>query len=205
MFFKSSFLIPLPLSFTLTNIVSTLAIFDMVINGSIESGYLLPATITIIPTDIEYTQWNGSRHVKLTLTKGDVFMKTTSVMRDTGMTYVIFYEFIYGGKTPKFMTYEDNVFIFDVMEEVTGINFRTSHSIFEMLTAMLTRDQDIVSLQYRLTDMKKPPRTIPLSMVSHAALSATGKIVGSYMELGIDSALVNQSENNNSIEDLLRK
>jgi hypothetical protein len=189
----------------MTDTVRTLAIFDMKINGSIDLGYMLPAKVTIEPTDIEIVMKDGNRYAKLTLTKGDAFLKNTTVVRDTQLAYIIFYEMVYGGRTPNFIDYDQTAFIFDVVTEVTGVRFPTDHAVFEMMSAMLHRSQDDISLQYRLTDMKKPARNIPLSLVSHAALSTTSKIVGAYMDNGIDASLVNASDIPSEIEDLLRQ
>jgi hypothetical protein len=189
----------------MTNVVRTLAIFDMKINGSIDTGYMLPAKITIEPNDIEVVMINGNRFAKLTLTKGDVFMKNTNVIRDSQLAYIVFYEMVYGGRTPNFIDYNQNAFVFDEVTRITGVTFPTDHAIFEMMSAMLHRSQDDISVQYRLTDMKKPARNIPLSLVSHAAISTTSKIVGAYMDDGIDASLVNASDVPSEIEDLLRQ
>jgi len=184
--------------------VRTLALFDMVVDGT-PVGYMLPAKITMTPHETDTVMQNGKRFLKVRLINNDVFMENTKVVADQQIAYLIFYELVYGGRTPKFITYDNNAFIFDVVSKVTGITFPTDHVVFEMMTEMLHRDAEDLSVLYRHTDMKKPPRTIPLSMVSHAALSTTSKIVGSYDEDGIDAALVNASDIPSDIEDLLRQ
>jgi len=188
----------------LTNEVKTLGIFDMKINGK-SGGYLLPARITIIPSEMENITIGTDKFVKLTLYENDVFIKNRDVVMDEQLAYVVFYEIVYGGKAPKFLTYDDKVFLFDTVSEVTGISFPTDHVVFEMMVAMLHRDKKDISLQYRISDMKDEPMNIPLRLVSHAALSTTSKIIGAYMDDGIDAALVNSSEINSDIEDLLRQ
>ena len=188
----------------LTNEVKTLGVFDMKVNGK-DSGYLLPARITIIPSEMETITVGTDKFVRLTLYENDVFIKNRDVVMDEQLAYVVFYEIIYGGNAPKFLTYDDKVFLFDTVSEVTGISFPTDHVVFEMMVALLHRDKKDISLQYRLGDMKDEPMNIPLRLVSHAALSTTSKIVGSYMDDGIDAALVNSSDINSDIEDLLRQ
>ena len=185
--------------------VSSLAIFDMLINGEIKSGLLLPAKIILRPSDVSTVTRNGDKFFKLEFVKNDVFIKNVNIVQDAQLAYIIFYEMINGGRVPDFMTYEMTATIFDAVIEVAGVKFPTDHVVFEMMTAMLHRDQHNISLQYRLADTSKPPMNIPMMLVSLAAMSTTARVVGSYMDDGIDSSLVNASDNNSDIEDLLRK
>lgn len=185
--------------------VSVLAIFDGTINKDIPFGYMLPAKVVVEPTYIDTVVKNGNRYAKLTLSKGDVFIKNINVVQDSTLAYIVFYEMVYGGRTPDFIDYNENGFIFDEVSRVTGVKFPTDHAIFEMMSAMLHRSQDDIAVQYRLTEMKKAPHVIPLSLVSHAAISTTSKIVGAYMDNGIDAALVNASDIPSDVENILRQ
>lgn len=185
--------------------VQALGIFDMVIDGTVKSGMLLPAKITMKPNNIETILRDGERHLKLTFLKDDVFIVDTHVVQDEHIAYVMFYEFVYGGKVPKFMTYDQLGFIFEKAEEVTGIKFPTNSAVFEMMNGALHRDATDLNKFYRLTDMKKDPLRIPLRTVAHAATSTTTKIVGSYDNEGFDAALVNAADTPSEIENLLRR
>ncbi len=184
-------------------VVKALAVFDMTIDGK-PSGYLLPAKITIEPTDIEDVFVDGQKYQKLTLYSGDVFIKNTIIVSDNHLAYVVFYEMIYGGNMPKFIGYNELPFVFDTVSAITGISFPTDHVVFEMMSSVLHRDPNDLNVLYRHTDMMKPPRNIPLRLVSHASLSTTSKIVGAYAGDGMDNALVNASDHHSEIEDLLR-
>jgi hypothetical protein len=185
--------------------VMALGVFDMKINDDLDAGYYLPAKIAIKPSNVELVTLEGDRYVKLTLNKNDVFIKNLNVVQDQQLAYVIFYEIIYGGKTPKFLTYESSAQLFDTVSSIAKVNFPTDHVIFEMMTAMLHRDQDDITKQYRHTDQKRQPLNIPMRLTSHAAISTTSRIVGAYMDDGIDASLVNQSDVTSDIEDLLRR
>jgi hypothetical protein len=184
--------------------ITVLGVFDMTVDGK-EEGYYLPAKIVIQPSKVETVSVDDNRFFKLTLFQDDVFIKNTEIVRDEYLAYIIFYEFVCGGNTPNFIKYDDTGFIFDVVSEVTGISFPTDHSVFEMIAAELHRDPDNVSKQWRRTDLKKEPLNIPMRLVSHAAISTTSKIIGSYMDAGIDASLVNASDVPSDIEDLLRQ
>lgn len=184
--------------------VKALAIFDMTINGNIESGMMLPAKVTMKPNNVESILRDNERYQKLTFTKDDIFIVDTHIVKDDHIAYVMFYEFIYGGNTPRFMTYDKIGFIFEVAQQVTGIKFPTNSAVFEMMTSVLHRDPKDLTKFYRLTDMKSDPLRIPLRTVAHAATSTTTKIVGSYDNEGFDAALINAADVSSEIENLLR-
>ena len=137
--------------------------------------------------------------------KNDTFIKNVNVVRDSQLAYIIFYEMVYCGKVPDFITYDMMATVFDVVTDVTGVKFPADHVVFEMMTAMLHRDQNNIGTQYRHSDMEKSPLNIPMKLVSHAAISTTARIIGGYMDEGINSSLVNASEIPGDIENLLRK
>lgn len=185
------------------NKVMSMAVFDMLHDGK-KCGCYLPAKITMIPSEVEHITKDEVRYVHVILKKGDVLMESTKVVKEWKLGYAIFYEWIYGGKKPEFVDYESSAYIFDRLREVCGISFPTDHAIFEMFSAMLYRDSKDISLQYRLGKMDKPPVGIPMRTVEHAAMSTTGKIVGSYINDGIDASLINAGDNSSDIEDILR-
>ena len=94
--------------------------------------------------------------------------------------------------------------MFDDVEKVNGVNFRVDHSIFEIMMSNLYRDPADISTLYRNTTMSGLPLRIGLNQVAQAATSTTSKIVGAYMDAGINSALVNQVEEPSTIENILR-
>jgi len=184
--------------------VKTLAIFDMIINDSVDTGYFLPAHICIIPTNIETVNINNKTYFKLTLYKGDVFIKNINVVKNPQLAFVMFYEFIFLGNMPKFIDYNKSAFIFDKVKDICGINFRSNKVVFEIMSAHLYRTENDLTQPYRLTDMKNEPVNIPLRAVTHAATSTSSKLIGSYYSSAINSALVNQANESSQVEDLLR-
>ena len=160
------------------NNVSTIGIFDMTINGSIESGYLLGAVIEMYPSDIESVTIDQQKYAKLILHKDDVFIKDCNVVKDAKISYIIFYEMFLSGHYPKFLKYFDCIGIFDRIMEANGDSFSADHMIFEMIVSVLFRDKDNLSTLYRHTNMKGGYQTIPLRTIAHVAQSTTGKIMG---------------------------
>jgi hypothetical protein len=187
------------------NTVKTLGLFDMVINGSIKSGYKLAAMVEICPSEIDQVTRHGAAFYKLTLYKGDVFLTSQQYVRTTKLSYVLFYEMGYSGHYPEFVSYDDHATIYDYIGEVTGLNTRTNHAIIEMIASQLARDKDDITKLYRLTDMRSAPKIMGLHSIAQIATSATSKLNGAYMRSGMESTLANEASSTNSdVEDLLR-
>ena len=185
--------------------VKVLGIFDITINDTIETGFLLPAPIIMEPSSTEsITGEDNMTYMKATLFKNDVFMTNTNVVKNPQLAYVIFKEFVFLGNRPKFIKHDDLATLFLRVEQVNGIDFKVNHVVFELMFGHLFREEGRVNKFYRHTDMKKDPVFLPLRAVSHAATNTSSKLVGSYFSDGINSSLVNYAEENSDLEDLLR-
>lgn len=188
-----------------TESVYTLAIFEFQIGDAEPRGMFLPATIEMFPSEVSYITEDGKDYVNLIFKKGDVFMKSTNIVKLANIAYVIFTEFVEKGNTPSFITYDQRAFLFDIISEVTGSNIPAEHAVFEIIFAHLSRDRDDVQIPYRLTSMKKPLRQIALKDVAHATTSTTAKLSGGYLADSMNVALLNNNENPSVIEELLRQ
>lgn len=186
------------------NKIKCLGIFEMIINGNINKGLLLPAIIEMDPSESYNTNIDEVDYLVLKFVNGDKFMTKTTILKQAHIAYSMFVEFISLGNLPKFLSYNDTAFLFDKASKVCGVNLNVNHSVFEMIYAHLFRDKDDLAIRYRHTDMKKPPEFIELRSVAYGTDSTTAKIVGSYLSDGINAALVNQSEQRHDLEDIVR-
>ncbi len=187
------------------NVVQTLAIFEMIFDDNEYHGFLLPAVITIEPSNVYNKTINETDFLIVELQAGDKFMTSSILLKQPHISYAMFVEFISLGNLPKFMDYESTAFLFDRTKEVCDANLRVQHSVFEMIYSHLFRDPDDLTVKYRHTDMTKKPEFIELRSVTYGTDSTTAKIVGAYMNDGINAAIVNPSHQNHELEDLLRK
>lgn len=185
--------------------VFTLGMFDMTINDELETGYCLAAHIVMCPSSVGSTTIDGEAYVVATLVHGDIFIKSTEVVKNPQLAYVIFKEFIYIGNRPKFIGYDDTAFIFDTVQQISGINFHVDKVVFEIMFSQLFRDQDDITKIHRLTDMQRTPIALPLRAVAHAATTTTAKLVGSFFGDCVNSAIINQNDAQNELENILRQ
>lgn len=189
---------------SITDEVSTLGLFKMIINDTLETGLMLPSVITMKPADIEETSYNDTPCYKCTFKKGDVFITNTVLVKSAQMLYRVFTELISLGHMPDWIDYEKAPFIFDKAAEVAGVNFGTNHAVMELIFATLYRDAKDPYKQYRFTNMKQKPKFVGLKQITYSADGTLARIGGSYMEDGIRTALVNASDTVSDIETTLR-
>lgn len=187
------------------NDIQTLGIFELTIDENPPKGFLLPAVMTMEPSNHYTKTIDDTDLMILEFQAGDKFLVNTSLLKQPHISYAMFKEFISLGNLPKFLSYNDTAFLFDRAKTVCNANLKVNHSIFEMIYAHLFRDSDNLNIKYRHTDMTKPPEFIELRSVTYGTDSTTAKLIGSYMNDGINAAIVNPSHQNHDLEDLLRK
>ena len=186
-----------------TDTVQTIAIFEITIDGETR-GMFIPAVVTMVPSFTSYVTVNGKDYVRCEFTKGDVFMKDKTVVKTGHIAYIVFSEFIEKANVPDFIKYADMAFLFDTVKRITGCKLPAEHAAFEMIYAFLARDAADLKRSYRLTAMQDDPKFLPLKDVPHAAQSTTARLIGAYLKDSLASSMVNASEDNSDIEDLLR-
>lgn len=188
----------------LTSKVQTLAIFSMKINDSIECGLQLPAVIEIDPVDTYTTAIDGEQFIVCVLHKGSKILTTLKLIKDKSLQYVVWTEFLSLGHMPSYMGYDAATTLFDDFNEVSGQSIGTDHALVELVMAHIFRDPDNKAIFYRHTPMKKTPAIISLRDIGYGASTTHSRIIGSYPETGLNSALLNPSSENNELEDMFR-
>jgi len=185
------------------NEIAVFGVFDIEYNKELH-GFLLPAMIIMIPSEINNVKIDGVDYYKCTFYEGDTFMNNTSIIKNAALASRMFKEFIEYGNMPRFVTYNNIKYLFDNVKEITGINFYMNKVIFEMIYAHLYRDADNLNLQYRNSSKTKQPIFIGSRNVAYGPDSTSAKIFGSYFSDGLNSSLINQSNKQYELEDLMR-
>lgn len=189
----------------ITDCVECIGIFHMVIDDTIKKGYFLPAMIIMEPSEVGSANIDKVAYHKFTFVKGDKFMRTNDTIMNHELAFICFLEFIFLGNRPSFMDYNFSALMFETIQDVCGINFGVDRTIFEIIISHLQRQPDNLTAYFRSSNMKGDSVAIPLRAVSQAAMSTSSKMVGSYFNDSINSALVNHSEEVSPIENLLRQ
>lgn len=178
----------------ITETVKTLGVFDMIFDGKYRAGLLMLATIEIDPSEVDTITVGGVKYSVLTLRKGNRFICQTQVIKDQDIIYAVFMEFITRGKWSHIFGYEDVVKLFDHTQELCGSNLPVDHVILEVIYSHLARAKNDIATQFRHTDMSGEFMMIPLRSVSYATTSTAARLLGSYFNDALNSALLQQPE-----------
>lgn len=188
----------------IAEIVHVLGIFAMNVDG-VDCGLLLPGIIDVDPSDVRTETDGDKRYTILELHRGDRIMCTSGVVKDNKLHYAMWKEFISGGKMPEFLDYDSTAGLFDDCKKITGKGISVNHAVIEIVYAHIFRDRDDLTKLYRLTPMIKPPVSIRLHQPAYATNSTHARIIGSYVEQGMNAALIHQNAENVEIEDVFRQ
>jgi len=188
----------------IADVVHVLGIFPMNVDG-VDCGLQIPGVIDVDPSDIRTETINDKKYTILELHKGDRIMCTSSVIKDGKLHYAMWKEFIGGGKMPEYLDYDATACLFDDCKKITGKGIDVNHAVIEIVYAHIYRDRDDLTKFYRLTPMTKPPVNIKLNQPAYATNSTHARIIGSYAEQGMNSALIHQNAENVEIEDVFRQ
>lgn len=188
----------------IAEVVHVLGIFPMNVDG-VDCGLQIPGVIDVDPSDIRIETINDKKYTILELHKGDRIMCTSSVIKDGKLHYAMWKEFIGGGKMPEYLDYDATACLFDDCKKITGKGIDVNHAVIEIVYAHIYRDRDDLTKLYRLTPMTKPPVNIKLNQPACATNSTHARIIGSYAEQGMNTALIHQNAENVEIEDIFRQ
>ena len=184
--------------------VTSLAVFDMIIDGKFQTTLNLLATITISPSDQGTMTYDNVPYLVLFLNKGDVFMQTSDLVRNPGIVYAMWIEFVTQGKLLYTYKYDDLAMMFDQVRLCCGRGLGVGRSIFEAVMAFLCRDPQNVFVPYRLSKRDKPFEFIALRDVSNAPTGTMARLTGSYFDDALTASLRYEITEHQPYEDILR-
>jgi hypothetical protein len=187
-----------------------LGIYAIVVDDKYYGVSLVNAMIPIDPTTTNKVKINDDDYYEFVFKPGSRVIKSTGLVKASTITYYIFDEFFSKGYIPWFIGYEELGKVFDSAKYHAGANIGSNQEVTQLIASMLGRDSKDKTKYYRTTinslkDLEtNPPVFVPLKSVEYAATNTLNKLGGSYMQIGITSALINPSTRVEKIENLLR-
>jgi len=186
------------------NTVTTLGVCDMIINDQFQTGLLLMAKIEMEVSDMATITIGGLGYHVFYLKGGDRFILHTEVIKNSGIVYAVFTEFLARGKLIYTINYDNITHLFDQIKYMNDSNLGVDHVVFEMIYSYLWRSAQNRSVQYRHTPMTDGGIMISLRNVADATSTTTSKITGSYFDVGLNSALIYPNDQPGTVEEMLR-
>lgn len=191
--------------------IYVVGIFALVVEDKYYAVSTTNAMMRIKPTTISTVKFEEDSYLEFAFEPGSVVFATTELIRTDTLVYYIFDEFIAKGRVPWYIEYEDLAKLFLSSDKHAGVRLGGQHAILEMFAAAIARDPNQRSRYYRqsLSDKaganEPPPKFIPLRSIVDGATNTTSRLLGSYWNDGLNSALIHPSDKTERVEELLRR
>lgn len=171
----------------------------------------LPMLITLGRGIIREVKINDDYYYAITFKENTAFISNNKSVEDTSLTETLLDTVIIRGNIPAYYNYDDLLTFFENNSKFADAKYLKRLEVLQLITALLARDKKDPKIYYRNTlkefkDIQtNPVEYVSLFSVSFAANSTFAKLVGSYFTEGVNSSLINQSNEVNRIEALLRQ
>ena len=168
------------------------------------------ALVELGPAVVELITVNEEPYYSFHYEPGDVVIKTKELVCRSNLIFKAIDEFVFKGKVPWYVDYEDMGKIFDTAKQHAKTSANILPSVVEFMAAYIARSRKdrVKFIRETATDYKgfdkKFMDWVPMRSVFWSAPGTVNKLAGAYFENGIISALVNPSERTEKIERILR-
>ncbi len=192
--------------------IRILGIFAIVVGEGAQARYGISSAIamlTVTPSSTAIIKIQGDDYYELSFDPGAEICGNLDLVKNDSLVFPVYDEFVAKGHIPAFFSYEDMCTLFISSERHAAMRLDASNAVLEMIVGSIARHRDDRTIYYRQTltedaALKVPPAYIAFRNVIYGATSTVSKLLGSYMDDGMMSALVNPSEKVEGIESLLR-
>jgi hypothetical protein len=187
--------------------VTVIGLFGILSNGKF-ANTIAPIMFKTTPMGISESVIDGKEYVVLEFDKDQVFMDNNNLIQQESFMYNIFEEFYLAGNIPWYMDYEDLSNVFLESKKYAKSRIGDNPVTLELLTSVITRDTKDKMTLYRnaIKDKKdkRPYEYIGLSNIFYSYNNTGARLVGSYLKLGINAALVDKEKEPTKVASLLR-
>ena len=182
--------------------------FALILDTGEYSVFNINAFVELKPSRTIVVDINGVDYHQFEFDPYQVLIKTTTIVKRDSVIYRVFDEFIFKGKVPWYLTYDDVGKLFDTAKEFANSNVSKNQDVIEFLVSMISRNNNDRTIHIRniLKSYKDTQNIsyVPLSSVFFNVNNTLNKLAGSYFNHGVVSALVKPSDQISEIEKILR-
>lgn len=182
--------------------------FALILDTGEYSVFNINAFIELNPARTIIVDINGIDYHQFEFDPYQILIKTTTIVKRDSVIYRVFDEFIFKGKIPWYLTYDDVGKLFDTAKQFANSDVSKNQDVIEFLVSMISRSSGNRSVYIRniLKSYKDTQNIsyVPLSSVFFNVNNTLNKLAGSYFNNGVVSALVKPSDQMSEIEKILR-
>lgn len=166
------------------------------------------ALIEISPTKVETVKVGDVDYHQFEFDAYQVMIKTSNIVKRDNIIYNIFDEFLFKGKVPWYVEYEDLGKLLDTAKKFANSDVGKNQDVIEFIVSMISRNKNdrTINIRHILNNYKELHNVsyVPLSSVFYSVNTTINKLSGSYFNDGIVSALVKKTDDTSEIEKILR-
>lgn len=186
------------------NVIEFISIYAIIVDGY----YGISTTNAFIrsqPSDTKTVTIGDEDYLSFTYEPGDVVFVSNEVVSIAKIVYNIWNEIVDNGRAPWYLGYDDLGKLFTTSKSHATLAL-SNHAILEMINSVRVRSERERTKHYRYTLYDKAPKSpyvLGLRNVQYTAETFTAKVGGSYAEIGISSALANDTPPAEGLEEIL--
>lgn len=188
---------------------NTVAMFAVVLEDGSWDFHSACSIIPLTPKTSSLVKINQVDYYELGWEAGDVICPNLNLVQRSNLAFEIYDEFITKTRLPPYMDSIDHSNLLDSLQPFTGVDLGANFALLRIYNATTSRNpkdrtQPARELYEKQSDfhMMEVDR-IALRSVAYVADNTSSRLLGSYLAQGLNSALVNPSENIEEIEQIL--
>jgi len=188
----------------------TYGLFALILDSNEYTVCNINALLELNPSKTSLIKIDDVPYYEFYFEANTAVIKSTNILKRASIMFNVLDEFIFKGKVPWFVGYEDMGKLFDSSSYYSGINIGQNYEVIEFIAAMVTRSKKDRTKYIRLSIEKYEDVTldkisyVPLKSVLYSVNSTVNKLSGSYFSEGVTSALVSPTDKVEKIESILR-
>lgn len=181
-----------------------------IISGDSYAVCNLNAYVELGKASISKALYEGQEYYEYSYEPGDIVIRTKEIMARSNLIFSSIDEFIFKGKLPWYVNYEDVGKLYETAEKFAGTKAKINPAVMEFLAAYIARKKSDRTKFIREGAKSKDDFTldklswVPLRSVFWSAPGTVNKIAGAYYADGVVSALVTKNQKVETVEGILR-
>lgn len=188
--------------------VFSLAVFAIIVEDRYYSFSMVTSMMRLTPTDRYEIMVGDDAYTIFEFDKGATITPNRQlVMRDT-LIYNTWQLFINQASRPWFITEEHISELFEEAKKWTGVQLGGNPAILQTVIATTTRNAANLDQQYRHALIEEPAaasEAVPLRSIIFGPSNTLSRTNGPYFSEGLPTALVNQSDRSEPLEEMIRR
>lgn len=184
-----------------------LAVYALVVEDTYYALSIVNSMVRVEPSSINHIYINNKSYLELVFEPGDRLVASKEVVKSDKLLYAIFSEIVSKGNVPVYLNYLDLGRLFDTAKSHGGVKLSSTPTILHMLLSVIARNPDDKTQFFRQItngDDFENVSYVSLSSSIYGATNTTARMMGSFFDDNLSSALSRRVEEEEDIEAILR-